>query len=177
MDRLLPFGRKIWILDALAVVWVIVWVVLGFRVAEEVRGLTALSATISETGRGVEQVGDALGGLSGVPFVGGQLGQAAQEVREVGRSTQESGRQARDSAESLSVLLGVSVGLIPSSALFLFYFPSRVTMERERQALRRLLERAQDDPELNRLLQRRSLATMSYRQLEGANRDVLSRAG
>lgn len=176
MDRLLPFGRKIWILDALVVVWVVVWIVLGFRVAEEVQGLTALSRTITQTGQGVEQVGGALGGLSRVPFVGGQIGRAAQEVKEVGRSTQASGMQARTSAQNLSVLLGLSVGLIPSSALFLFYFPSRVTMERERRALRRLLERAQDDPELNRLLQRRSLATMSYRQLEGADRDVLTRA-
>jgi len=177
MDRLLPFGRKIWILDALAVLWVILWIVLGFRVAEEVRGLTALSQTITETGQGVEQVGGALDGLSGVPLVGGQVGRAAREVQEVGRSTQESGRQARQSAQSLGVLLGVSVGLIPSSALFLFYFPSRVTMERERQALRRLLDRSRADPELDRLLQRRSLATMSYRQLESADRDVLRRAG
>ncbi len=177
MDRLLPFGRKIWILDAVAVVWVILWIVLGLRVAEEVRGLTKLSQTVSQTGRGVEQVGDALGGLGGVPLVGGQIGRAARELQEVGRDTQRSARQARESAENLSLLLGVSVGLIPSSALFLFYFPSRMTMERERRALRRLLDRAREDPELDRLLRRRSLATMSYRQLESAERDTLTRAG
>lgn len=166
MARLLPSGRAILALDVIAILWVAAWVVMGVWVHDEVQGLQSLSDTIIRTGQGVEDVGGALRSIN-VPFVGDQLQRAGEEVSGVGADTKASGQQAADSAEKLSVLLGLSVALIPSSSLFLFYFPARVAHARERRALRKLTIQAREDPELEHFLAQRALMGMSYRRLAG----------
>jgi hypothetical protein len=164
MARLLPSGRTILVLDVVAVLWVAAWIVMGTWVHDEVQGLQSLSDTIIRTGQGVEDVGGVLREIN-VPFVGDQLQRAGEEVTGVGADTKASGRQAADSAEKLSMLLGLSVALIPSSSLFLFYFPARVAHARERRALRGLTIQAREDPELEHFLARRALMGLSYRRL------------
>lgn len=166
MARLLPSGRMIIVLDVIAVLWLAAWVFVGVRVHDEVVGLQALSDTIIRTGQGVEDVGGALRGID-LPLVGDRIQRAGEEVSGVGADTQASGQQAARSAENLSMLLGLSVALIPSSSLFLFYFPARLAHARERRALRRLTAQAREDPELERFLAERALMGMSYRRLAG----------
>lgn len=170
MARLLPSGRTIIVLDVIAVLWVAAWVFVGVQVHDEVKGLQSLSDTIIRTGQGVEDVGAVLRGID-VPFVGDQIQRAGEEVSGVGADTQASGQQAAESADRLSMLLGLSVALIPSSSLFLFYFPARVAHARERRALRRLTAQAREDPELEHFLARRALMGMSYRRLAGMGGD------
>lgn len=170
MARLLPSGRTIIVLDVIAVLWVAAWVFVGVQVHDEVKGLQSLSDTVIRTGQGVEDVGAVLRGID-VPFVGDQIQRAGEEVSGVGADTQLSGQQAAESADRLSMLLGLSVALIPSSSLFLFYFPARVAHARERRALRRLTTRALHDPELERFLARRALMAVSYRRLAGMGGD------
>ena len=164
MARLLPSGRTILFLDAIAVLWVAAWLVMGVLVHDEVQGLQSLSDTIIRTGQGIEDVGGVLRNIN-VPFVGDQLQRAGEEVGGVGADTKASGRQAAESADNLSMLLGLSVALIPSSSLFLFYFPARIAHARERRALRQLTIQAREDPELAHFLARRALMGMSYRRL------------
>ncbi len=164
MARLLPSGHMVIALDALAVVWIAAWIFVGVRVHDEVQGLQSLSDTIIRTGKGVEQVGSALREAD-IPFVGGAIERAGEDVTGVGVNTQRSGVQARESAQNLSTLLGLSVALIPSSSLILFYFPARLALARERRALRMLTERAREDPELEHFLAQRALMAMSYRRL------------
>jgi hypothetical protein len=166
MARLLPSGRMIIILDVIAILWLIAWLFVGVRVHDEVEGLRGLSDTIIRTGQGVEDVGAALRGID-LPFVGDQIQRAGEEVAGVGAETQASGQQAARSAENLSMLLGLSVALIPSSSLILFYFPARLAHARERRALRRLTAQARDNPELEHFLAQRALMGMSYRRLAG----------
>ncbi|MDP1850500.1 MAG: hypothetical protein Q8K79_22105 [Solirubrobacteraceae bacterium] len=163
-------GAWIAAVDALVVVWVVAWLLLGLRVHAEVEGLTELSTTISRAGGAVEQTGRALGDLN-IPFVGERIDRTAEEVTAVGRDTRISGRTARDSIADLSTLLGLSVALIPSSAILLVYLPVRVARIRERRALRQLLARFGDDAGLERLLAHRALQTMSYRRLQAAAGD------
>ena len=158
-------GARTGALDLLVVVWVVAWLLLGLRVHDEVEGLTELSTTISRAGGAVEQTGRALGDLD-IPFVGDRIDRTAGEATAVGRETRISGRTARDSIADLSTLLGLSVALIPSSAILLVYLPMRVARVRERRALRRLLARFGGDPALERLLAHRALQTMSYRRLQ-----------
>lgn len=158
-------GAWIGAIDVLVVVWVVAWLLLGLRVHDEVEGLTELSRTISNAGGAVEQTGRALGDLN-IPFVGDRIDRTATQVTEVGRETRISGRTARDSIADLSTLLGLSVALIPSSAILLVYLPVRVARVRERRALRRLLERFGDDETLERLLAHRALQTMNYQRLQ-----------
>ncbi|HEV2821153.1 MAG TPA: hypothetical protein VGW11_11670 [Solirubrobacteraceae bacterium] len=166
MARLLPSGRMILVLDVLAVLWVAAWIFMGVRVHDEVQGLQSLSDTIIRTGQSIEDVGGVLRSIN-VPFVGDQLQRAGEEVSGVGADTQASGRQAAESAERLGMLLGLSVALIPSSSLFLFYFPARIAHARERRALRQLTLQAREDPELEHFLARRALMGMSYHRLAG----------
>lgn len=151
--------------DLVVVAWVVTWLLLGLRVHDEVEGLTELSNTISRAGGAVEQTGRALDALN-IPLVGERIDRAAKEVTDAGRETRLSGRTARDSIANLSTLLGLSVALIPSTAILFVYLPARVARARERRALRQLLKRFGDDPVLQRLLAHRALQTMSYRRLQ-----------
>ncbi len=170
MARLLPSGRTILVLDVIAILWLATWVFVGVRVHDEVEGLQSLSDTIIRTGQGVEDVGGALRSID-LPLVGDQIQRAGEEVSGVGADTQASGQQAARSAENLSTLLGLAVALIPSSSLFLFYFPARLAHARERRALRRLTAQAREDPELERFLAERALMGMSYRRLAAMGGD------
>lgn len=156
---------RVVLVDILVVAWVVAWLLLGMRVHDEVEGLTELSSTISSAGGAVEQTGRALDSLN-IPLVGDRIDQAAKDAIAVGRDTRISGRTARDSIADLSTLLGLSVALIPSSAILFVYLPARITRTRERRALRQLLERFGADATLERLLAHRALQTMSYRRLQ-----------
>lgn len=160
-----PRAAFIAAVDLLVIVWVVVWLLLGLRVHDEVEGLRELSRTISDAGGAVERTGQALGALN-IPFVGGRIEQTAREVTEVGRETRLSGRTARESIANLSTLLGLSVAFIPSSAVLFVYLPARIARARERQAMRQMLERFGGEPGFERLLAHRALQTMSYRRLQ-----------
>ena len=157
--------RWILVVDLVVVVWIVAWVFVGLRVHDEVRGLTELSATISQAGGAVEETGRALDALN-IPLVGGSIDDAAARAIDVGRDTRLSGRTARDSISDLSTLLGTAVALIPLSPILFLYLPLRLGRSRERRAMRRLIENFGDEPGLERLLAHRALQTMSYRRLE-----------
>jgi hypothetical protein len=164
-----PGARLIRLLDAAAVAWVAAWIVLAVLVAREVRNLRELSDTVVVAGVAVEETGDLLGSLQSVPFLGGQVGEVADRVSEAGRSAQESGRDSRDSTENLSVLLALSIGLIPTLPLLGLYAPLRVTWTREARAVRRALEATPRDPVLSEFLARRAVANLPYHELRAVS--------
>lgn len=157
-------------LDVLVAAWVLVWLVLGLKVGTEVSGLKELSGTVRTTGSAVEAAGRTLQSLGDLPVVGSQLSDSAQQIADAGRSVVRSGRAGRESIESLSVLLGLAVALIPALPVACFYLPSRLARRRESRALRRLIDRSGDDPELRRFLAARALRTLPLHVLleEGA---------
>jgi hypothetical protein len=116
--------------------------------------------TAERSGRAVEEVGRTLDALD-LPLIGDRIDAAAQAVTEAGESTVASARRTRESVSDLRVLLGLSVGLIPISPVLLIYLPLRLACLRERRALRALRLRAQTDPDLDRLLQLRTLETLT----------------
>lgn len=163
---LLPLGRRLLALDLLLALWAALWIGLGIEVAREVSGLKELSGTVRTTGGAVESAGRALGTVGGsVPVIGGQLSETAREVERAGRSVVASGRSSRESIEELSVLLGLAVGVVPSIPVLGFYLPLRRARRRESVALRRLLDRGRDDPELERFLAARALQTLPLAEL------------
>lgn len=161
--------RLIRLLDAAAVAWLAAWIVLAVLVGREVRDLRELSDTVVVAGVAVEQTGDLLGTLESVPFVGTQVAGVADQVREAGRSAQSSGRESRDSAENLSVLLALSIGLIPTLPLLGLYAPLRITWSRDARAVRRALAADPRDPVLTELLARRAVANLPYGELRAAS--------
>jgi len=131
----LPTGRRLIALDVGLALWAVVWVVLALEVATEVRGLSDLSSTVSRVGTAVEESGKALSELTNLPLgVGDRLDEPAKRIEEAGRSAQASGRSSRESVDSLSKLLAVAIGVIPSLPLLGFYLPLRVGYVRERRA-------------------------------------------
>jgi hypothetical protein len=164
-------ARLIHMLDAVVLVWVAAWVVLAVLVGREVRNLRELSDTVVLAGVAVEDTGDLVASLEGVPFIGGDVGDVASRVREAGASAQESGRESRDSTEDLSVLLALSIGLIPTLPLLGLYAPLRLAWSQDARAIRRALAASPDDPGLQEFLAQRAVANLHYDDLFAVSRD------
>jgi hypothetical protein len=152
-------------------VWIAGWIVLALLVGREVRQLRQLSDTVVVAGVAVEDTGDLLSSLQGVPFVGGQVGDVAERVKEAGRSARVSGRASRDSTQNLSVLLALAIGLIPTLPLLGLYAPLRITWTQEARAVRRSLAAAPGDRVLKEYLARRAVANLSYQELFSVSKD------
>jgi hypothetical protein len=164
-------ARLIHVLDAVVLVWVAAWVVLAVLVGREVRNLRDLSETVVLAGMAVEDTGDLVASLDGVPFIGSEVGDVATRVREAGASAQEGGRESRDSAENLSVLLALSIGLIPTLPLLGLYGPLRLAWTRDARGIRRALAASPDDPVLQEFLAQRAVANVHYDDLFAVSRD------
>jgi hypothetical protein len=95
------------VLDAFAVCWTILWVVVGFLVFHEVRGLSSLSDTLVQTGHALEAA-------AGVPLVGGRIGDLA-------RSAVASGESSRGDVRNLAILLWIAVAAAPTTPLLVLY--------------------------------------------------------
>ena len=166
-----PRARLVHLLDLAVLVWTVAWIVLALAVAREVRNLRELSDTVVVAGVAVEETGDLVSSLGSVPFVGGQVGEVAARVREAGRSAQASGRESRDSTENLSLLLGISIALIPTLPLVGLYGPLRLAWIREVRSLRRALGAATTDPGVQEFLARRAVQNLSYQDLRAVSDD------
>lgn len=166
-----PGVRLIRALDVAVALWVVAWVVLALLVGREVRDLRQLSDTVVVAGIAVEETGDLVESLGSVPFVGGRVGEVAERVRAAGRSAQVSGRDSRDSTQDLSVLLALSIGLIPTLPLLGLYAPLRVTWTREARAVRRAVAAGSPDPVLKEFLARRAVLNLPYQELRAVSPD------
>jgi hypothetical protein len=156
---LTPPSRRVRLLVDVALVgWLVAWVVLGVQVGREVRGLTELSDTVVLAGGAIEQTGDLLEQLGRVPFLGQPVGDLADRIRETGRSAQQSAGATRGDVEDLSVLLALSIALIPTIPLAAIWLALRLRWRRERIAVRRAL--AAGVPEVNVLLAERARQTL-----------------
>jgi hypothetical protein len=160
-----PGKRLVHALDVAAVLWVVLWLVLALLVGREVRNLREISDTVVKAGAAVEQTGGLLRSLGSVPFVGGRVSEVAGQVETAGRSAQASGRDSRDSTENLSVLLALSIGLIPTLPLLGLYLPLRWTWTHDSRAVRRALKQRPGDPFLIEFLARRAVTNFSYERL------------
>jgi hypothetical protein len=103
--------------------------------------------------------------LGSIPFVGSRVSTVADQVEEAGRSAQASGRDSRDSTENLSVLLALSIALIPTLPLLGLYLPLRWVWTNDARAVRRALKRAPTDPLLIEFLARRAVSNFPYDKL------------
>jgi len=75
-----PSGRLVRFLDVAIILWTASWVILGFVVAGEVRGLTQLSDTVVAGGKVLKATGRELSALEQVPFVGDPIRAVEGEV-------------------------------------------------------------------------------------------------
>lgn len=109
-----PSRTFVALLGGFVVVWTVVWILMGIWTQREVRTLRQLSTTVITSGAAVKQTGDALQGLSSIPFVGGDVGRVGRQVSAAGVDARRSGRASRTAVDNLATLLGVSIALVPT---------------------------------------------------------------
>ncbi len=160
----LPRGRRVLALDALVVVWVSAWILIGLAVAEAVADLTKLTQTFRSVGGAVVEVGGALDGLD-VPFLGGPIDRTSRAITEAGRDIVARGSAAREEIEQASALLGAAVAVTPSVTVVFVYLSARTDRVREAFALRAFLGENRHDERLESLLAVRGLQQAPYRRL------------
>jgi hypothetical protein len=156
--------------------WLIAWIVIGIAVANEVKQLGNLSDTAMLAGQAIEQTADVLDQIGRIPVIGTPVGDLADSIRKTGQSAQQNASASRDDVDDLSVLLGLSIALIPTIPLAAVWIPLRLRWRRERQAVKRAL--ASGSPDLERLLAERARTSLPLDQVLAlhADRQALAHA-
>jgi hypothetical protein len=163
--HLLPAERALRLLDLALALWVLAWIGMGVAIGLSVSDLKQLTHTLVAEGHAVQGVGASLHSLSGLPFVGGEIGSTAAQIQRAGASAVASGTSSSSSVQTLAVLLGVAVALLPSIPVLGFYLPLRLQRAREARALRRAVRAHGGDPEFTRFLARRAISGLGYERL------------
>jgi len=107
--------------------WSAAWIGLGVWTGYEVNALRQLSDTVVQAGVAVKSTGDALQRVGSIPLVPADIGRIGRQVSNAGVSAQVNGRASRSTVDTLAILLGLAVGLIPVGPVVLFYLLLRRT--------------------------------------------------
>ena len=153
------------VLDAAVLVWLALWIGIGYLVYRNVDGLASLSSTIVLAGRAADATASALEIVERIPFVGGELDDLIATAHDAARSAVANGRASRGDVHDLAVLLWVSLAVAPTAPLLVVYGLLRRGWLRDRSALADALAAGGDDPALERFLARRALEHLPYRRL------------
>jgi len=157
--------RRIRVIDAAVVAWVLAWALLGYAAAQSLAELTQVGDSVSAVGGSVVDAGDAISGLGDTPIIGGAVGDAGESVAGAGREAQAQAAESRDSVQTAALGLGLAVWLVPSLPLLALYGPVRFARTRDTRALRALVAEHGETGELDRLLAARALAHVPYHRL------------
>jgi hypothetical protein len=153
--------------DLILLAWAALWIAVGIAVANEVRGLVEISGTVGEVGQAMVTVGETIRSL---PLIGGDAG---ADISAAGRDAVTSAQAARESAETVSTLLGLSIALIPSLPVLVLYVPGRIAGARERRELARAVASGRDQW-VDEVLARRALVHLPYRRLRQVSDDPVA---
>ena len=107
-------GRARELPAALVALWCALWLVVGVWTAYEMWQLAGLSDTVADTGRTLGEAGEALQSLGSVPVVGETTERLGTAVRADARDIVTSAGNAGEAVRRLSVLLGVTIVLVPT---------------------------------------------------------------
>lgn len=117
-------SRRRWT-DVAVGAWVVCWIWMGVAITRDIRDLRHLSETVASVGRAAQDTGRALRAISDLPLVGDEVRESANSIEQAGSQAVESGVRSRDSIGRTSVLLGISIILIPITPVLLLYAPGR----------------------------------------------------
>lgn len=107
--------------------WCAAWIGLGVWTGYEVNALRTLSDTVVQAGVAVKSTGDALQRVGSIPLVPADIGRIGRQVSTAGVSAEVNGRASRSTVDTLAILLGLAVGLIPVGPVVLLYLLLRRT--------------------------------------------------
>lgn len=159
--------------DALTILTLIVLAWIALKVHDAVDKLAVLGTGVRDTGEavnsGFEAAGDA---VSGVPVVGGELGDALRDAGSgTGGEVADAGRAGEERVHELADLLGFLMFALPASILVVLTLPGRIRQIRELNAVQRLLDVTSE--ERRRLVAMRAAFTLPARALARHTKDPI----
>lgn len=159
--------------DALVLLTLFVLAWLGLKVHNAVDDLAVLGAGVSDSGEAVRSgFGAAAEAVSGVPVVGGEIGDALQGAGEgTGGNVAEAGREGEDRIHYLANLLGLLTFAVPASILLVTTLPGRIRQVRDLNATERLLDVTSE--ERRRLVAMRAAFSLPARELARHTKDPI----
>ncbi len=158
-------SRLIRVLDVLLLFWILAWLLLAILIGREIRELKRLSSTVVASSDVLHETANVLRALKDLPLVGEQVATAEDAVERAADSARVSGRASRHTIDALSILLGISIALIPTVPLVGLYLPLRISWRREVRAVHNALFEAGSDPMFREFLARRATEKLAYHQL------------
>ena len=113
------------VVTLLLAAWCAAWIALGIWTGYEVNALRTLSDTVVRAGVAVRSTGDALQRVGSIPLVPADIGRIGRQVSSAGVSAQVNGRASKSTNDTLAILLGLAVGLVPIGPVVLLFFVLR----------------------------------------------------
>jgi hypothetical protein len=150
---------------------VLAW--LALKVHDTVDKLAVLGAGVRDSGNAVQDgFGAAADSVSGVPVVGGDVGDALRDAGEgTGGNVADAGRAGEERIHDLANLLGFLFFAIPASILLLTTLPARIRQLRELNAAQSLLDTS--SAERRKLLAMRAAFSLPARDLMRHTKDPI----
>jgi hypothetical protein len=131
--------------DFVTLLWIALWVRIGFRIHELVGALAGPGRIVEGAGTDlVRSAEEASRGLADVPVVGGALRVPFEAIAAAGRTLHAAGSTQQDVVATLALWLGACVAVIPIGYVLLKYVPDRVRWVREATAAQRIRLDADD---------------------------------
>jgi len=140
---------------------VLAWALAGIAIGREIQGLAEVTDSARDAGRASQRAGDALESLSGLPVVGGAVGDSADTIRDAGQEAIDGAERGRTRVRRLGAIVGTLIAVVPSVPLLIFVLPGRLAEARDR---RRIAGRL-GEPGTEALLATRAVAHLPYQRL------------
>lgn len=117
-------------LDALALTWVVVWVVAALTLGSATWGLGSVTDSARSAASAADQAGEALENLGDIPLVPDATGELGTSIRERGASIEAQALSARSSIHRVAVGLGIAVFTAATAPVWLVHLPLRARRRR-----------------------------------------------
>jgi hypothetical protein len=158
-------ARDIRTWDGVVLFWVVLWLIIGCAVGITIWGLSGLSESAVQSGRALDNAGQALEGLGKIPVIGEGPSDFGAEVRATATGIITNGEQAGDRIQALAVLLGVTIAIVPSVPVGGFYVPFRLRRRRDIQQVREVLRSDGLNENLRDYLANRAVVSLTFPQV------------
>lgn len=142
--------------------WIVAWVVVATVAFVEVRDLEQLSDTLARSGTALDTAGSGLETIGAIPVVGDGPERLGREVRAAAEEVRVSAFESRQSVRSLSVVIALVVGVLPTVPPLLLYLPWRAGRRREVEAIAAALRDRSEDTDLEEHLARRAVERLPF---------------
>lgn len=151
--------------------WVGFCIALGVAIGNEVRHLDRYGTTIDQSAGALEETASALNLIAGVPFLGDEIRDIADEIAATALRMRSSGSDTREAAHNLSTLLALAVSIIPTAPVLALYLPYRAHQVTQTRELIRSLQRNRHAVFTRNYLANRALTDLPYDALQQLGQD------